>query len=214
MVEFELLQYDLYKIGLSIVCGSIIGFEREYKSKSAGLRTMVLICLGATIFTIISIHGSTSDDRIAANIITGIGFIGAGVIFKDGLSVRGLTTASVIWVVASLGMLIGKGEFALSIILTSIIFGILTLFSFFENSLDIIYARKIFNIKFDDGDLKRLIDLENLVKNHKLNYRRLKVAKYGGKLNVEFEVSGRKKRLGKFNEQLVLLHFIQDVILT
>jgi putative Mg2+ transporter-C (MgtC) family protein len=214
MVDFDAIYPDLCKIGLSVLCGSIIGFEREYKSKSAGLRTMVLICLGATIFTIISLHGATSDDRIAANIITGIGFIGAGVIFKDGLSVRGLTTASVIWVVASLGMLIGKGEFALSVVLTGIILGILTLFSFLEKSLDLVYASKIFNITFNDGDLKGLTDLENLIKGHKLHYRRLKIAKYGGRINIEFEISGRKKRLGKFNEQIVVLHSIQDIILT
>lgn len=176
---------------------------------------MVLICLGATIFTMVSQKaGNLSDDRIAANIITGIGFIGAGVIFKDGLSVKGLTTASVIWVVASLGMLIGIANFQLSLVLTVIIIAVLTLFSGLETLLDLFYTRKTFNITFKDDVLKSLDDLELLIKEYKLNYRRLKLTKHGGKMHVVLEVSGGKKRLGKFNEDLVQLHFVQDILLT
>lgn len=215
MLDWDIVNIDLIKIGLSVICGSIVGFEREYKNKSAGLRTMILICLGATIFTIVSQKpGNISDDRIAANIITGIGFIGAGVIFKDGLSVKGLTTASVIWVVASLGMLIGIANFRLSIVLTIVIIGVLTLFSWLEVLLDFFYTRKIFNITFKDDLLTSLVDLEQLVKGHKLNYKRLKLTKHGGRMHVVLEVSGGKKRLGRFNEQLVQLHFVQDVLLT
>ncbi len=215
MFQLSIDSIDLLKIGLSVICGSIVGFEREYKNKSAGLRTMVLICLGATIFTMVSQKiNNLSDDRIAANIITGIGFIGAGVIFKDGLSVKGLTTASVIWVVASLGMLIGIANFQLSLVLTVIIIAVLTLFSGLEILLDLFYTRKIFNITFRDDVFKSLEDLELLVKEYKLNYRRLKLTKHGGKMHVVLEVSGSKKRLGKFNEQLVQLHFVQDVLLT
>lgn len=215
MIDLSIDNIDLVKIGFSVICGSIIGFEREYKNKSAGLRTMVLICLGATIFTMVSQKaGNLSDDRIAANIITGIGFIGAGVIFKDGLSVKGLTTASVIWVVASLGMLIGIANFQLSLVLTVIIIAVLTLFSGLETLLDLFYTRKTFNITFKDDVLKSLDDLELLIKEYKLNYRRLKLTKHGGKMHVVLEVSGGKKRLGKFNEDLVELHFVQDILLT
>ena len=101
-MEYILEHEDVISLAISILCGSIIGFEREYNNKSAGFRTVILICLGSTIFTIVSNHGTGSDDRIAANIITGIGFIGAGVIFKDKLSVLGLTTAAVIWTSAGI----------------------------------------------------------------------------------------------------------------
>lgn len=215
MLDWDIENIDLIKIGLSVICGSIIGFEREYKNKSAGLRTMILICLGATIFTLVSQKaGNLSDDRIAANIITGIGFIGAGVIFKDGLSVKGLTTASVIWVVASLGMLIGIANFTLSIILTGVIICVLSLFSGLEVLLDHFYTRKIFNITFKDDLLTSLVDLEYLIKGYKLHYKRVKLSKHGGKMHIVLEVSGGKKRLGRFNEQLVQLHFVQDVLLT
>jgi putative Mg2+ transporter-C (MgtC) family protein len=212
---FDLVYDDLIKIGLALLCGSIIGFEREYKNKSAGIRTMILICLGATVFTIVSQKADgESDDRIAANIITGIGFIGAGVIFKDGLSVKGLTTASVIWVVASLGMVIGIGNYVLSLALTGVIIGVLSIFSWLEMLLDRLYTRKVFNVTFKDDCLGSLLELERLIKGHKLNYKRLKLTKHGSKTHLVMEVTGGKKSLDAFNQQLVELHFVQDVLLT
>jgi len=94
----------------SFVIGTIIGIEREYKSKAAGLRTMIMICLGSTIFTELSIAiGGGSQDRIASNIITGIGFLGAGTIIQSRGTISGLTSAATIWVVAGIGLLVGAG---------------------------------------------------------------------------------------------------------
>lgn len=106
---------DLYKLLISFVLGLIIGFEREYRSKSAGLRTMILISVGTTLFTILSIKISADAGRIAANILTGIGFIGAGIIFRENNRVVGITTAAIVWVTAALGMGIGAGYYYLSI---------------------------------------------------------------------------------------------------
>ena len=112
-VLFEHIFYndDFIKILASTAVGALIGLEREYRSKSAGLRTFTLISVGCTIFTILSekMGMKTSPDRIAANVVTGIGFLGAGVIFKMDDRVKGLTTATIIWVTASLGMAIGDG---------------------------------------------------------------------------------------------------------
>src|SRR6186997_114480 len=119
-MDFGIELRDLLSIITSIICGGLIGFEREYKNKSTGFRTILLITLGSTIFTIVSRHGSGNDDRIAANIITGIGFIGAGVIFKDKMSVLGLTTAAVIWTAAAIGMTAGIGYYSLAIVITVI----------------------------------------------------------------------------------------------
>jgi putative Mg2+ transporter-C (MgtC) family protein len=103
------------RLVLSILLGSVIGFEREYRSKAAGFRTITLITLGSATFTILSAAlGQTEHDRLAANIITGIGFIGAGVIFKNGLTVSGLTTSAAIWVSAAVGMAVGAGEYFLA----------------------------------------------------------------------------------------------------
>src|ERR1700743_1822320 len=103
----------ILKLLLAVLIGGVLGAEREYRSKSAGFRTLTMICLGATIFTIFSqiVGGAGNPDRIASNIVTGIGFVGAGVVFKgDGTTrVNGITTAAMIWVTAALGMAIGAG---------------------------------------------------------------------------------------------------------
>src|SRR5688572_1921 len=101
----------ILKLILAIAIGGIIGAEREYRNKSAGFRTMMLISMGSALFTIISmdIDNTNSPDRIASNIVTGIGFVGAGVIFKGDTGINGITTAATIWVTAALGMGVGAG---------------------------------------------------------------------------------------------------------
>lgn len=116
---------SLLRILAATLAGLLIGFTR--KRYPAGLRTFALICLGSTIFTIISInsafYGGTEFDptRGVAQIVTGIGFIGAGVIWKSNVKVGGLTTAAAIWTTASLGILIGLGELALAAVTLVII---------------------------------------------------------------------------------------------
>jgi len=108
---------DLYKALLALVAGIILGSERELKDKAAGLKTITVICLGSALFAIVSYKVGLADHettRIASYIVSGVGFIGAGVIFRDGLNVSGLTTAGIIWVAAAIGMAIGFGEFYLA----------------------------------------------------------------------------------------------------
>ena len=97
--------------------GAAIGLEREFRQKPAGLRTNILIALGSALLTIVSIQfaqaGGTSD-RIAAQIVTGIGFLGGGAILRSGKNVHGMTTAATIWVNAAVGMAAGAGEFAIA----------------------------------------------------------------------------------------------------
>ena len=115
-MTFEFIPEDLIKIILSVVVGAVIGAEREYRNKSAGFRTVMLITLGSAIFTLLSQKISPDNpDRIAANILTGIGFIVAGTIFRDESRMSGLTTAATIWAAASLGMAIGGGHYALAL---------------------------------------------------------------------------------------------------
>ena len=114
------------QVSFAFVVGAIIGIEREFRSKPAGFRTMILICVGSCLYTIISKENVVSTDRIASNIVTGIGFIGAGVIFKEGISVNGLTTAALIWVTAALGMAIGYHNYPLAIVVSIIV--VITLF--------------------------------------------------------------------------------------
>jgi putative Mg2+ transporter-C (MgtC) family protein len=106
---------------LAIALGAAIGLERQISGKAAGLRTNILICLGAAVFTIISrqmAEPGGSFTRIAAQIVTGVGFLGAGAIIQDRGGVHGLTTAATIWLVASIGMACGAGYYHLAIITT------------------------------------------------------------------------------------------------
>jgi putative Mg2+ transporter-C (MgtC) family protein len=105
-----------FKVALSILCGGAIGLEREIKHKPAGLRTNILICLGSSLFTMLSVMMSSSapgepgdPTRVAAQIVSGIGFLGGGMILQSGGSVSGLTSAATVWVVAAIGMCIGLG---------------------------------------------------------------------------------------------------------
>jgi len=116
--------HDLLSIFLAVLLGAAIGLEREIGGKSAGLRTNVLICLGAAVFTIISRQlaaGQTNDSltRIAAQVVTGVGFLGAGAIIQDRGGVHGLTTAATIWLVASIGMACGAGFYRLAAVSTA-----------------------------------------------------------------------------------------------
>ena len=103
------------RLALAVVLGAVLGLEREYRRKPAGLRTIVLITLGSAMFSLVSVAVGTaanSPDRIAAQIVTGVGFLGAGAILRSGFHIRGLTTAATIWVNAAIGMAAGVGMYA------------------------------------------------------------------------------------------------------
>jgi len=199
----EILSEDVIKILLSVLCGGIIGFEREYQNKSAGFRTIILISLGATVFTIVSQRIGGSDDRVAANIITGIGFIGAGVIFKGSLDVKGLTTAAVIWVAAAIGMLIGIGDYLLSVLLALFVLLILSVFGKMEMLIDISNHRKKYTLTFNNTNLETFDKVEELVKEHSLRLLQKDIYKKDNRLKVAMEVSGNKKNVKRFTEELL-----------
>jgi putative Mg2+ transporter-C (MgtC) family protein len=110
---------DVLSIILAAVFGAAVGLERELSGKAAGLRTNILICLGAATFTILSRYMAADQDsltRIASGIVTGIGFLGAGAIIQDRGGIHGMTTAATIWVVASIGMACGARYYRLAIL--------------------------------------------------------------------------------------------------
>ncbi len=108
---------DVYKALMAVAAGIILGLEREMKDKVAGLKTITIICIGAALFGILSyrIGGVANPTTIAAYVVSGVGFIGAGAIFKDGFSISGLTTAGIIWLAAAVGLSIGFGEYFLAL---------------------------------------------------------------------------------------------------
>ncbi len=109
------------RLAVSIVLGSFVGMERALRDKPAGFRTNILICLGACVFTIASqaLSGPVVDDtRIAAQIVSGVGFLGAGAILRDDKGIIGLTTAATIWAVSAIGMAAGFGQYILAVVAT------------------------------------------------------------------------------------------------
>ena len=126
-------QGALLRLVVAAALGGAIGFERELREREAGLRTHMLVSVGSALFTIVSAYGFTSfiesgssavrtdPTRIAAQIVTGIGFLGAGAIIRMGVSVRGLTTAASLWVVAAIGMAAGAGYWSASLITTGLV---------------------------------------------------------------------------------------------
>ena len=139
----------LIRLTVALILGFSIGLERELTNKYAGLRTHILVCLGACVFTLLSIYGfptfATGDNviidqatgvrdtaRIAAQIVTGIGFIGAGTVLRNGPMVFGLTTAATLWIAASIGMACGAGMYDVAVISTVLSVAVLTLIRIFE----------------------------------------------------------------------------------
>ena len=200
MPSFDVL---LFRFLLVIIVGGLIGAEREYRSKSAGLRTMILICLGSFLFTTFSIHisGSTND-RIASNIVTGIGFLGAGVIFTSENRVNGITTAATIWAVAALGMGIADGLYFVVSVSTVLILASLLLLTKLEDLIDRINQSHSYKIvcPYSENLLK---EFEHLFAEHHLKYKRLKWTKKGDQLIGLWLVNGSDKNHREFTKKIL-----------
>lgn len=121
----------LLRLALAAVAGGLIGFERETMHKPAGIRTHMLVCIGSSLFILVTIRVLPSEiGRIIAGIATGIGFLGAGTIFRAKDNIKGLTTAASIWTVAAIGLTVGLGEYVLGAIATVLVILILQLRKF------------------------------------------------------------------------------------
>jgi putative Mg2+ transporter-C (MgtC) family protein len=147
------LQEAILRLFLAFLLGSVVGLEREYTQQSAGLRTHILVCLGSTVFTLISISDmmtglhmhdisntmsyriARDPGRIAAQVVSGIGFIGGGAVLRHGANIRGLTTAASLWTIASIGMLLGVGYYQLAIVATLFSFLVLFIVGTMERSM-------------------------------------------------------------------------------
>ena len=154
------------KLLVAMVCGGAIGFERELSRKSAGLRTNVLICMGAALYMIVSRHISggapyTDPARLAAQVVTGIGFLGAGVILQSRGSITGLTTAATIFIVGAVGISIGEGMFGIAALSTTLIIVVLVVLRRVERA--VIRRQRMFHYSLKTPDptefLEKLLDL-------------------------------------------------------
>lgn len=189
----------LTKLIISIVIGIIIGGEREYRNKSAGLRTIILICLGSTLFTILSakIGDDTGASRVAANIVTGIGFLGAGAIMREGLTISGLTTASTIWVAAALGMAVGAGEYGLAFYCMALTFIVLTAFGYLQQFFFTVLNRTIELHLTLEHTHNRIELIEDQMKALELKYYRRKEFRKDNRSLYQYDVIGKDKKLNE-----------------
>src|SRR5687767_5763900 len=161
---------NLIKVGMSVIVGGLIGAEREFQDKAAGFRTIILITVGSTLFTIFSasMDPGFTRTRIAANIVTGIGFLGAGAIIREHGRIGGLTTAATIWLCAALGMGIGAGEFNFVLISTFAILVILLLFPRLEFWIDHIRESRTYKIVVSTSNAESIDKIHAALETHEL----------------------------------------------
>jgi putative Mg2+ transporter-C (MgtC) family protein len=159
------------RIVISLLLGGLIGLEREWHNHAAGFRTHILVCVGATMIMLLSIYGfgdfaneynvRMDPARLAAQVVSGIGFLGAGAIIRNGSSISGLTTAASIWVVAAIGLCVGAGFFFGAVLVTVLVIIILVLLNKFEKSFHNKRSRNEVTVRIinTEGGVARIADL-------------------------------------------------------
>lgn len=193
----------ILKISMAFLLGGIIGIDREYMNKSAGLRTLILICIGSCMFTIFSVLiANTTPDRIASNIVTGIGFLGAGVIFKEDNRVKGLTTAACIWATAAIGMGIGGGYYWPAAIGAGFTLVALNVLTMLENWIEKVNQTREYRIMcgYQRETLKHY---EELFRKHRLKFSRNKQSRINQNIVGYWLVKGTEKNHDEFIKEIL-----------
>ena len=194
------------QVSIAFVIGAVLGLEREFRSKPAGFRTMILICVGSCLYTILSKEaGGNSPDRIASNIVTGIGFIGAGVIFKEGITVNGLTTAALIWTTAALGMAIGYHNYPLAIVVSIIVVIALFVLEPVQRFINRFHKVKDYKIRTVELGENFRNELEAYFRTHDLTFRCMKFVKDNNDAVYLYRISSPDRNYDLVN-QFLLTH--------
>lgn len=161
----------LLRIGLAAIVGALLGAEREFRDKAAGFRTIMLICIGACLFTVFSQELITPErgdpTRIASAIVSGVGFLGAGVIFRRGRQATGITTAATIWCAAALGLGLGGGLYTLSLVTGAGILAVLWVLPPVERLIDAQRETRVYAIHTAVGAVS-IHDLHKVFEDHSL----------------------------------------------
>ena len=205
----------LIRLSFALILGFSLGLERELTNKYAGLRTHILVCLGACVFTLLSIYGfptfAQGDNviidqatgvrdtaRIAAQIVTGIGFIGAGTVLRNGPMVFGLTTAATLWIAASIGMACGAGMYDVAVISTVLSVAVLTLIRVFEKQILPSSGKQVRRYKISvycaGEDAKKIYDylISNVDEMKDFSVKKLIENPQKSKVTSSFELANKK----------------------
>ncbi|UPT74205.1 MAG: MgtC/SapB family protein [Elusimicrobiota bacterium] len=184
---------DLLSLLVALCLGAFIGLERELSDKAAGLRTNILICLGSCLFAILSravaTAAGTDITRMAAQIVSGIGFLGAGAIMREGEHVTGLTTAATIWVVAAIGVTVGFGYYSLGAATAVITLVVQSIFPHLDTMIDELRQRHTFRIHSDLND-DGLEQIKTIFRNSDVKVLRRKLMKKADLYYSEWYVAG------------------------
>ncbi len=204
---------DLWRLLAAIAGGAVIGLDRELADKPAGFRTNIMICLGAALFTLVSMRvggeGLGDRTRIAAQIVTGVGFLGAGAIIQFRGSVIGLTTAATIWAVASVGMAFGAGFFVLGLIGTLLASGVLFGLGYAERRID--QWRSVAHLEVELSATHETVELVEQVARETGVRITLNLDKAPSGLQGTIRAMGAAPRLKQFEAALMGHHVVRSL---
>ncbi|MBX9782179.1 MAG: MgtC/SapB family protein [Chitinophagaceae bacterium] len=208
-MDFTIYAEEAAQVSVAFIIGAAIGIEREFRSKPAGFRTMIFICVGSCLYTILSKESNTiSPDRIASNIVTGIGFIGAGVIFKEGITVNGLTTAALIWITAALGMSIGYHNYPLAFVVSSMVVVALFVLEPVQRFINKLHKVKDYKIRANGTEQIFKEEMETFFASHNVNFRCMKMIKENNEAVYTYRIGAPKYNYDIVNTYLLKHHSV------
>lgn len=204
------------KIVLAAALGGIIGLEREMSHKEAGLRTNILIAIGSALITILSIkiaEGSKVADpaRLTAQIVTGIGFLGAGAIIQARFAIHGLTTAATIWTVAAIGICVGSGYYLISFLVTVFIVIILITFKYISLTLEKQKKLYIYIIKTEDR-ASILVEIKKIILELGINYVNINMSKRKSEYEIEILLQVSETKDKEFVGKVMQLKYVKGIV--
>jgi len=211
------MEYDiLLKIFLAANMGGIVGLERELSQKEAGLRTNILISVGSAFITILSIKiaaaGQIGDPaRLSAQIVSGIGFLGAGAIIQARFAVHGLTTAATIWTVAAIGIGVGSGYYFTSFLVTILVLVILSLFRAISEMLERQKKLYAYIIRIDDN-ASLMMEIKKLLIDLNINYIRSNLRKFDSAYEMELVFMTSETKNNLFVERVMPIQGVNEII--
>lgn len=213
-MDINLLTENLIKVCFAVLIGGIIGAEREFRDKAAGFRTIILITVGSALFTIFSasLDPGFTRTRIAANIVTGIGFLGAGAIVREHGRIGGLTTAATIWLSAALGMGIGAGELIFVAFSTFIVVIVLLVFPRLEIGIDRIRESRAYKIVVSTANVDKIDKINEAFAAHHLTVYEQHQSKAGNTIVGTWHTIGSPKQHEQFSSLMVKDKDIEDFI--
>ena len=213
-MDMELLIENIIKIGMAVLIGGIIGAEREFRDKAAGFRTIILITVGSALFTIfsMSMDPGFTRTRVAANIVTGIGFLGAGAIVREHGRIGGLTTAATIWLSAALGMGIGAGELIFVAVSTFIVIIVLLVFPRLELWIDRIRESRTYKIVVSTVNAEKIDKINEALAAHELKVYEHHQSKSGNTIVGTWHAIGSPRDHEKISLIMVKDKDIEDFV--